>query len=81
MMVSQFKRGTGRPRLGFTAKVGSDTHFGKVGECSGLSALEKHLASRKLLRFTQPKAAILAVKDNVFVEPQRAPLQKTSVVS
>jgi hypothetical protein len=36
VMVSQFKRGTGEPRLCFTAKVGSDACLGKVGDCSGL---------------------------------------------
>jgi hypothetical protein len=37
MMVSQFKRGTSGPRIGFATKDGSVTLFGKVGECSGLT--------------------------------------------
>jgi hypothetical protein len=36
-MVSQYKRGTGRSGLGFVVKDGSVAHFGKVGECSGLT--------------------------------------------
>jgi hypothetical protein len=36
MMVSQFKRETSGPELGFVAKEESVTCFDKVGECSGL---------------------------------------------
>jgi hypothetical protein len=35
MMVSQFKRGSGRPGLGLAAIDGSVACFRKVGECSG----------------------------------------------
>jgi hypothetical protein len=38
MMLSQFKRGTGGPGLGFAAMDGSDARFGKVSECSGLTS-------------------------------------------
>jgi hypothetical protein len=41
VMVNHFKRGTSGPRLDFTAKDVSVARFGKVGECSGLTPLEK----------------------------------------
>jgi hypothetical protein len=52
MMVSQFKRGTGGPGLGFAAKDGSVARFGKVGECSGLTPSEKPSPTPKLIKTT-----------------------------
>jgi hypothetical protein len=57
MMVNQFKRRTGGPGLGFAVKDGSDASFGKVGECSGFTPSEKHLASLKLIKITPPKSS------------------------
>jgi hypothetical protein len=75
MMVSQFKRGTGRPGLGFAAKDGSVARFGKVGECSGLTPLEKPSPTPKLIK-TTPAKPITPVRDGVIDEPVRAPPQK-----
>jgi hypothetical protein len=57
MMVSQFKRGTDGLGLGYSAKARSDARFGKVGECSGLTPLEKHSTSLKLVKITPSKSA------------------------
>lgn len=75
MMVSQFKRGTGGPGLGFAAKDGSVARFGKVGECSGLTPSEKPSSTPKLIKITPPKP-ITPVRDGVIEEPVRAPPQK-----
>jgi hypothetical protein len=75
MMVSQFKRGTGRSRLGFAAKDGSVACFGKVGECSGLTPSEKSSPTPKLIK-TTPAKPITPVRDGVIDEPVRAPPQK-----
>jgi hypothetical protein len=75
MMVSQFKRGTGGLRLGFAAKDGNVTRFGKVGEGSGLTPSEKPSPTPKLIKITPPKP-ITPVKDGVIEESVRAPPQK-----
>jgi hypothetical protein len=75
MMVSQFKRGTGRPRLGFATKDESVACFGKVGEWTGLKQLDKPLANPKVIKITTPKSTT-PVRDDVFEEPVRAPPQK-----
>jgi hypothetical protein len=75
MMVSQFKRGTGGPGLGFAAKDGSVTCFGKVGEGSGLTPSEKPSPTPKLIK-TTPAKPITPVRDGVIDEPVRAPPQK-----
>jgi hypothetical protein len=58
MMVSQFKRGTGGPGLGFAAKDGIIACFGKVGEWSGLKPLEKLSATPKLIKITPSKQEV-----------------------
>jgi hypothetical protein len=75
MVVSQFKRGTGGMGLGFAAKDGSVTRFGKVGEWSGLTHLEKPSPIPNLIKITPPKP-ITPVRDGVIEEPMRAPPQK-----
>jgi hypothetical protein len=74
-LVSQFKRGTGGPGLGFAAKNGSVARFGKVGECSGLTPSEKLSPTPKLIK-TTPAKPITSVRDGVIEEPVRAPPQK-----
>jgi hypothetical protein len=61
--------------LGIVAKAVSNAPFVKVGECSGLSSLEKHLASPKFVKITPPKSTTLAMRDGVFVEPVEAHLR------
>jgi hypothetical protein len=73
MMVSQFKRGTGWPRLGFASKDRSVTCFGKVGECSVLKPSEKPSTTSKLVKLTPPKTATPAVKNGLIEEHVRAP--------
>ena len=75
MMVSQFKRGTGGPGLGFATKDGSVARFGKVGECSGLTPSEKPSPTPKLIKTTSAKP-VTPVRDGVIDEPMRAPPQK-----
>jgi hypothetical protein len=75
MMVSQFKRGTGEPGLGFATKDGSVTRFGKVGECSGLTPSEKPSLTPKLIKIT-PAKHITPMRDGVIDEPVRAPPHK-----
>jgi hypothetical protein len=75
MMVSQFKRGTGGPGLGFATKYGSVTRFGKVGECSGLTPSEKLSPTPKLIKTTSAKP-VTPMRDGVIDEPMRAPPQK-----
>jgi hypothetical protein len=75
MMFSQFKRGTGGPRLGFAVKDGTTACFGKVCECSGLKPSEKPSATPKLLKITPPKPTT-HVRDGVIEELVRAPPQK-----
>jgi hypothetical protein len=75
MMVSQFKRGTGGPGLGFAAKDGSVARFGKVGECSGLTPSEKPSPTPKIIK-TTPTKPIIPMRDGVIDEPVRASPQK-----
>jgi hypothetical protein len=75
MMVSQFKRGTCGPRLGFATKDGSVACFGKVGECSGLTPSEKPSSTPKLIKTTSTKL-VIPVRDGVIDEPMRDPPQK-----
>jgi hypothetical protein len=75
MMVSQFKRGTGGPGLGFATKDGSVARFGKVGECSGLIPSEKPSSTPKFIKTTSDKHVTL-VRDGVIDEPMRDPPQK-----
>jgi hypothetical protein len=75
MMVSQFKRGTGRPGLGFATKDGSVALFRKVGECSGLTPLETPSPTLKLIKTTSAKP-VTPVRDCVIDEPMRAPPHK-----
>jgi hypothetical protein len=65
MVVSQFKRGSGGPRIGFDSMTGSDVLVGKDGEWSGLKPLEKPLAPPKLIKITPPKP-ITPVRDGVM---------------
>jgi hypothetical protein len=75
MMVNQFKRETGRPRLGFAAKDGNVACFRKVGEWSELKLLGKPSATPKLIKINPPNL-ITSVRDGVIEEPVRAPPQK-----
>jgi hypothetical protein len=75
MMVSQFKRGTGGPGLGFATKDGSVARFGKVGECSGLTPSEKPSSTPKLIKTTFAKP-VTPMIDGVIDEPMRDPPQK-----
>jgi hypothetical protein len=75
MVVNQFKRGTGGPRLGFASRARSHTKFGKVGECSGLSQLEKHPATFELVKITPTKFAT-PMRDGVIKDPVRVLPQK-----
>jgi hypothetical protein len=72
MMVSQFKRRTRGPGLGFAAKDGSAACFGTVVEWSALKPSEKPLATPKLTKITLPKHDA-PVTDGVIEEPMRAP--------
>jgi hypothetical protein len=76
MTVSQFKRGTSGPGLGFFVKDGIIACFGKVGECSGLKPSEKSSATPKLVKITPPKSANHIVSDGVPMELVRVPPQK-----
>jgi hypothetical protein len=69
---SQFKRGTGGPRLGFSAKDGSVAYFGKVGEWGGLKPSEKPSTTSKLIK-SIPPMPITQVRDGVIEEPVGAP--------
>jgi hypothetical protein len=75
MMVSQLKRGTGGPGLGFASRSRSDTQFGKVGECSGLKPSKIPSATPKLIKITPPKLTTL-LRDGVIEEPMKAPPHK-----
>jgi hypothetical protein len=75
MMVSQFKRGTGGPGLGFATKDGSVTRFGKVGECGGLTPSEKPSSTPKLIKTTFAKP-VTPMRDGVIDEPMRNPPKK-----
>jgi hypothetical protein len=75
MMVSQFKRGTGGPGLGFATKDGSVACFGNVGEWSRLKPSGKPSITPKLIKIIPPKP-ITPVRDGVIEEPVRAPPQK-----
>ena len=76
MMISQFKRGTGGPGLGFAAKDGSENFYGKIRDSSGLKPSEKPTTGPKFIKVTPPKPNPPTVKDGVFVEPPKAPPQK-----
>jgi hypothetical protein len=75
-MISRIKRGTSEPGLGFATKARSDACFGKVGECNGLTSLEKHPAAPKLIKMTPPKSTTPIVRDRALVEHVRAPPQR-----
>jgi hypothetical protein len=75
MMISQFKRGTGGPGLGFATKDGSVARFGKVGECNCLTPSEKPSSTPKLIKTTFAKP-VTPVRDGVIDEPMRDPPQK-----
>jgi hypothetical protein len=72
MLVSQFKRETGGPGLGFASKDGNVVCFGKVGEWRGLKPSEKPSSTPKLIKITRHKPITL-VRDCVIEEPVRAP--------
>jgi hypothetical protein len=55
MIVSQFKRVISEPGLGFASRDGSDTSYGKVGECSGLTPSAKPPVSSQPIKFSPPK--------------------------
>jgi hypothetical protein len=74
-VVSQFKRGTGGPGIGFASRFGSDAHLGKVGEWSGLKPSKKPSATPKRIKITPPKP-ITPVRDGMIERPVRAPPQK-----
>jgi hypothetical protein len=73
MMVSQFKRGTGGPRLGFASKDRSVACFGNVGECSVLKPSDKASTTPKHVKLTPPKIATPVVKNELIEEHVRAP--------
>jgi hypothetical protein len=73
MMMSQFKQGTETSGVGFTLGGKGENIYGKVGECSGLNPSEKPSTTLKLVKITPPKPT---VKDGVFEEAPKAPLQK-----
>jgi len=71
MMVSQFRRGTGGPSVGFALGGKGENVYGKVGEFSGLNPSEKPFTTPKLIKITPPKPNEPVVKDGVFEEPPK----------
>ena len=54
MLVSQFKRGTGGPGVGFASGGDGKNLFGKIGEGSGLDPSEKPTPTLKLTKMPPP---------------------------
>jgi len=77
MMLSQFKRGTDTRGLGFAiAGKQGEVIYGKVGQSSGLSQIEKPTHTPKFAKITPSEPTQPIVKDGVIDETPKAPPPK-----